>query len=213
MGRSRILAAAGVAALPLAVACTSLVGLDDFEKAQCPGAVCTEAGTGEADTVDGGPDVRIDGQGAAPVQWARWRMPNHPLPDAATVNPNPASYTDDAEIVRDSVTSLTWQKAQVAGQTYAQAKAACDALTLGGSSSWRLPSRIELVTLLDLGKQPRIDPRFTGTTPTPYWSSSEVRPFVAAGNPQYWAVDFGDGNVKKTPATSVASVRCVKGGP
>jgi hypothetical protein len=141
-------------------------------------------------------------------------MPND---DAGPGTPNPISYNVGAETVLDNVTNLTWQKDQPAAQTnrtYADAKAACDNLMLASDSSWRLPSRIELVTLLDLEKQPRIAPAFSNTTPTAYWSSSEVRrPAGVTGSLQYWVVDFGDGNVEKLSPASTASVRCVKGAP
>lgn len=214
MARSsrRLLAAFGVALVPAALACTSIVGLDDFQKTQCPGAICSEGGPfDDASVPDATSDARVDAQGADPVRWARWKMPNYPT-DAA-VNPNPATYTPNGDLVVAGITDLTWQRDQSAPKTYADAKKYCEDLVVGGESNFRLPSRIELVTLLDLEKTPRIDTAaFTGTTGGPYWTSSEVRPFDAT-SPSYWVVDFADGHVKKSAATNLASVRCVKGTP
>lgn len=212
MRRSRILAVVAIVAVPVVVACQGIVGLDDFERTQCPGAVCSDGGDlSETGTTDVRSDVVfVDGGGAAPVRWAHWKMPNY---DAGPGTPNRVSYgLVGVDAVRDDVTNLTWQRAQTTGVTYAQARTTCANLVVGPDSDWRLPSRIELVTLLDLSRSPRIDGLFADTQATPYWTSSEVRPFNVSA-PQYWVVGFDDGNVKKLGATQSASVRCVKGTP
>ena len=59
-------------------------------------------------------------------------------------------YTVAADTVKDNKTGLTWQRT-VPAQTYAQPNAAtyCQRLNLGGfSSGWRLPSKLELETIL-----------------------------------------------------------------
>jgi hypothetical protein len=103
--------------------------------------------------------------------------------------------------------------AEAGAQTFEGAVKLCASIKDGGP--WRLPSRIELVTLLDLGQSGvRIDPLFSGTHQGVYWTSSEVRPFVGP-NREYWAVDFSGGGVlaKRAETGGSAAVRCVKGAP
>ncbi|MFM2417338.1 MAG: hypothetical protein RL385_2061 [Pseudomonadota bacterium] len=63
-----------------------------------------------------------------------------------------AGLADEAhETVLDRVTGLEWQRylpLRNAG-TWAQAEAYCSGLSLGGHDDWRMPTRVELDTLLD----------------------------------------------------------------
>jgi len=78
-------------------------------------------------------------------------------------NINPMSYTDNGNgTVTDNVTGFMWQK-QDDGNVYNWYQATgtydatynpttqdvCSSLNLGGHSDWRLPSRKELITLVD----------------------------------------------------------------
>jgi len=84
--------------------------------------------------------------------WAEWPMPSDQV-DVTAGAPNLESYTDNGDgTVTDNVTGLMWQQV-VSTTTYnwAQALAYCPKLTLAGHSDWRLPSRIELVSIVDLG--------------------------------------------------------------
>ena len=94
--------------------------------------------------------------------WALWPMPNV-LPDL----PNPASYdTSVAGIVLDKVTGLIWQRSVSApSYTWTEAKSYCEGLTLAGYSDWRLPTRIELVSLVTGEWNPSRDPQAVANTP------------------------------------------------
>jgi hypothetical protein len=132
-------------------------------------------------------------------------MPN---PASATL-PNPASYTVEGDTVKDNVTGLVWQRT-VPTQTYdwAGAKAYCASLSLGGLTEWRLPSRIELVSLVDFTKfDPSIDTTAFPSTPSSvFWSSSPVAVYGGA-----WYVDFHDGGTYSGGASShYHAVRCVR---
>jgi len=64
------------------------------------------------------------------------------------------SYTRDGAsgIVTDNATGLMWHDNNAsAPMPWANAKALCDALVLGGYDDWRLPSVKELRTLIDRG--------------------------------------------------------------
>lgn len=207
--------------LPAALlACQGLIGLDEFQKGECPGAHCGDGGTG-GDVINPPPpppppplgEAGPPGDGAAPVSWAHWKMPNY----GEGGLPNPPSYTvsggDGGSEVTDTVTGLVWQSALLpAGQMpYASAQSACKA-------PWRLPKRIELVTLVDYSAGvPTINQAvFPGVLNVRVWTSSEVRGLGNAFNSadpmaQYWYVDFNNGQVASQPQKNAASVLCVKG--
>jgi hypothetical protein len=156
---------------------------------------------------------------------------NIPSPPGAGL-PNPASYTVNSDgTVTDDVTTLIWQRAvppvsyrdqanasfPVAQNVYTQLEAAQRCASMG--PGWRLPTRLELMTLVDyrvIDSGPTIDAAAFPDTPVdfPYWTSS---PYV--GFPSAWAVDFSRGttigriNVDDAARDLVAEkqlVRCVR---
>lgn len=145
----------------------------------------------------------------ADPNWDQWPLPNSEA-DVAAGAPNLESYTDNGDgTVTDNVTGLMWQQA-VPATTYdwADAVAYCPTLTLAGHSDWRLPSMIELVSIVDYGQyKPSIDPTYFPSTPSePFWSSS---PF--AGSSGYaWNVDFYRGDSHCNVVGGFSRVRCVR---
>jgi hypothetical protein len=118
-------------------------------------------------------------------------MPNAQV-DVTAGAPNLESYTNNGDgTVTDNVTALVWQQT-APSSTYTQAAAQyCAALALAGYTDWRLPSFVELVSLLDLGtSSPSINTTyFPGTPSTFFWSSTPY-----AGTPgNYWDVHFDGG--------------------
>jgi hypothetical protein len=208
----RLLVFAGLALLPVAAACNALVGLDDYDKVACTGGRCdggvTTDGPSEADRPD---IVLVEAGGAGPVSWARFKMPNYPYdagPDAKV--DNPMTYDASPGGYVDAVTKLVWQEPIPTGQqgrkTFADARRAC-------TDGWRLPTRIELITLLDMSTPgARTASVFASTEKVEYWTSSEVRPYAQQGG-QRWTVNFRPGSVEVlTPfgESEQAAVRCVK---
>ena len=132
-------------------------------------------------------------------------MPNADV-DVAAGAPNAASYTDNGDMtVTDDVTGLMWQKAAAPG-TYAQAMAVayCPTLTVGGHRDWRLPTIIELVSLVDVGSSDAsINEVFPSTSPNIFWSSSPV-PLTTYG----WIVS--NGSTISNGSALKYSVRCVR---
>jgi len=64
----------------------------------------------------------------------------------------PTNYTVDGAKVTDNVTGLVWEQATNQSQvTWAEADAYCRTLKTGGLATWRLPTRIELISLLSTG--------------------------------------------------------------
>lgn len=215
--RKRVAVAVVIAlAVPALVACNGIIGLSDFEKGECAGRRCGDAGIPPVN--EGGPDVISDAppevRGAAPVSWAQWPMPNSD--GGGDFLPNPMKYiVVDADRVEDVVTGLVWRRATLSAQlSLDDAKSACAALD--NAAGWRLPKRIELVTLLDFARPSfLVDPVFTGVKNVRVWSSSESRTLVDKAvvvTDAFWTVDFGTGVVDVLSASggAVASVLCVK---
>jgi hypothetical protein len=183
-----------------------------------------DAETGTVTDSQPGMDVTNEAQppeGGYPVPfaheiWVHWHMPNPDaaiapdFPDAGTL-PNQASYTatdggadGGLATVLDDVTLLTWSRDSFGAMSLDQAWGWC--VSLG--ASWRVPTRIELVSLVDF-TQPSgsatIDPAaFPNTMTASYWTSS---PVPSGG---VWSVSFQTGLAAYPSAA--ANVRCVKGG-
>jgi hypothetical protein len=143
--------------------------------------------------------------------WAEWPMPNGPA-DVGTGAPNPASYTDNLDgTVTDNVTKLMWQKEQAPGySTHTDALAYCSMLSLGAHRDWRLPSAIELVSILDYGQSnPATNVTFFPTLPDQFFWSSTLSARVAS---DAWGVYFGlfPGTTTTVDMDSTYSVRCVR---
>ncbi len=227
--RRRLLFALGACATTsLLAACAGIIGLDEFHKGECPGAVC-EGGTDRfvppppppppGDGGDGGGDA---GPGTPPVSWAQWPMPNY---DAGADVENVPTYTvsGDGLTATDSVTGLTWLLPATGASpnvTLAQADAFCKSQT-AEKGGWRLPTRIELVSLLEYGSTTGTlvaQPFAASTGSERHWTSSPERldkfgNVAPAGMRRYWTVDFSSGDVGLFGETQSIAVKCVKGGP
>jgi hypothetical protein len=136
-------------------------------------------------------------------------MPNNTTADPGS--PNAQSYTDNADgTVTDNVTGLVWQQIPTL-QTYTQPNAAtyCRNLVLGGHKDWRLPTLVELVSLLDTGSyNPAINTTyFPNTLPEGVWTATRYAGNVAARG---WYVDFQAGDTFFTNITNNGGVRCVR---
>jgi hypothetical protein len=152
---------------------------------------------------------------------------------------NPMSYTDNSNgTITDNNTSLMWQKCTAgytdvnactggAAGTYNWYQAngtinefrnpsgsfidVCGNLDLGGHTDWRLPTKKELITLVNYNIQnpgPTINPSaFPNTKSNRYWTSN-----VVVGEPgNWWIVYFTDGSVRGNIPEDIYYVRCVRG--
>jgi Protein of unknown function (DUF1566) len=153
--------------------------------------------------------VAVSADGGEPVDnWAEWPMPNSQT-DVSAGAPNLESYTDEGDgTVTDNVTGLVWQK-EVPSSTYGQAAAIlyCSDLKLANQGDWRLPSVIELVSLVDPGRfGPSIDETyFPGTPANSFWSSS-ASPLMPGDG---FDIPFDAGNLSSDDVSSRFSARCV----
>ncbi len=205
---------------------TSDGGSDGADAGDAP-----DEGSGDVNVAEAEPDV------APPTVteiWVQWVMPN---PDAAialgsTVQlPNPMSYApDDAgRTVFDQQTHLTWEASGSQASTYEAAEEHC--LSLAASPiPWRVPTRVELVSLIDWTHVPTFNvdafaldsDADTGQAMGTYWTSSLAVPPPPGGvlpvdasltTWWHWTVSFATGAVvQQQQGDSVRWVRCVSGG-
>ena len=153
-----------------------------------------------SDPASGGADMCS--RTCSSTAWALWPMPN---PASLPGLPHPANYdTSTPGVVTDKVTGLMWQRSVDPGTyTWADAKTYCANLALAGFSDWRLPTRIELVSLLDftVASGPMIDvSAFPDTPNTNFWTSSRVTGIAT----QAWM------GTDILSVTYALSVRCVR---
>lgn len=133
------------------------------------------------------------------------------------------SYTDNGNgTVTDNNTGLMWQK-QDDGAAYNWYQASgtydttynpssqdvCGSLNLGDYSDWRLPTKKELITIVDYAIGPKINATyFLNTKSSDYWSST-----THANDPRFaWSVSFWYGGVSSYYKYYSYYVRCVRGG-
>jgi hypothetical protein len=136
------------------------------------------------------------------------------LPDSATkeeVANQRFVTSDDGTTVTDNKTGLTWSQDKVGGKgNYESAEKAVAECRVGGHEDWRIPSRVELESILDLERHsPAIDPAFTCDTNYWYWTST---PYAASSSDYVWFVYFGGGSVDSgLRRNGSAFVRAVRG--
>jgi hypothetical protein len=156
---------------------------------------------------DMGPGRCAPSPPAGDATWARYPLPGtlgHPRTYQVTGPP----FLDT---VIDCVTGLEWQRT-LESTTYTRGDAIiyCNGLSLNGHDDWRLPSTIELMTLVDYSvasSGASIDrTAFPGAPAEFYWSSSSV-----AGAPSNgWTIEFNYGRAYSDAATVPARARCVR---
>jgi hypothetical protein len=139
---------------------------------------------------------------------------------------NELNYTDNGHgTVTDNNTGLIWQKGNAARVNWYMASGTyhaawnptslgvCASLNLGGATDWRLPTKKELMSIVDFALHPLLAPMinttyFADTFADFYWTST-----LCAYNPDFaWHVHFADGDDSEGSKLSELYVRCVRGG-
>jgi hypothetical protein len=124
----------------------------------------------------------------------------------------------DWACTKDNHTNLIWSLQTVSGITWADAtaigagspiKAHNDATRCGYSDGWRVPTRLELLSIVHHGaSSPAIDgDYFPGTLSNRYWSNDAYVPPVGA-----WLVEFSDGYSDSFSKSLNYHVRLVRSG-
>jgi len=177
------------------------------------------AAEGGGSTADAGDETSGDATSPGAAAWALWPMPNG-KDDVSNGAPNTNAYSDNMDgTVSDQVTHLMWQQRVPAtggagddgNVTWPEAMDYCGNLPLAGHDDWRLPTQIELVSLVDysnLGQgHPPIDSAFFPDTPlAAFWSSTRH----AASDSEAWTVYMDVGFTYAYDMSSLGRVRCVR---
>ena len=132
--------------------------------------------------------------------------------DANYYTINQPAYTPHGDTVTDNVTGLMWQREDDnIYRTWDAAMSYCQDSGLGGYNDWRLPSKKELMGLVNYNipyPGPTIDTNAFPVTNSWYWSSTTY-----AVNPgSAWVVYFYGGSVGFDGKGYNGYVRCVRGG-
>lgn len=111
--------------------------------------------------------------------------------------------------IKDKNTGLFWQKGEQDKLRWEKAKQFCSKLRLAGKQDWRLPSKQELMTLVERNMfNPSIDRKFFPQAQADnYWSSSLGT--VSVGSAA-WMINFGYGEARYLNKYNESLVRCVR---
>ncbi|MBH1989263.1 MAG: DUF1566 domain-containing protein, partial [Myxococcaceae bacterium] len=134
---------------------------------------------------------------SAPVvwnpQWANWQVTTGVYRDNA--NQTGRYFESVPWVITDRMTGLQWQKVGSApASNWTAAQAYCANLFESGFGDWRLPTHVELQTLVDYTMDcsgPSVDRDFFPSTQTSsyYWSSDAVQGYPGSA----WWVSYGSG--------------------
>lgn len=177
-------------------------GVEDGEETDidCGGAVCPRCSWGRGCST---PSDCVTGQcdtgacvACGDTGWVHWPMGEAP------------DHRSMKEAIRDRVTGLTWQRIpEQRSFSWDEAKAYCELLELAGYTDWRLPRRMEMVSIVDYGRRsPALKGELFGSVSGVFWSSS----VFAGDNAQAWYVYFEDGSVGTDDVLRKWQVRCVR---
>ena len=153
--------------------------------------------------------------GAAGNYTMRWDT-NKPSAERFTV------MTDfGGAAVRDNNTGLVWEQSPstiTPGPSWTAARTQCVEKSVGGTRGWRLPSVVELASLIDpslinpsSGVPPIVSGVFTGVQSATYWSSTTNADVSPSATSTKLLLNFDDGTVSPTPKISTANFWCVRG--
>lgn len=126
---------------------------------------------------------------------------------------NVPAYEVIGGTVRDPITGFVWERSPpITGLTQAAALTYCDGLMLDTFTDWRLPSALELLSIVDFGRvgTPFTPSAFTGIPPNSYiWTSTDwaADPSKALSVNTNYAISRE--NVKVNASDRL--VRCVRG--
>jgi hypothetical protein len=141
--------------------------------------------------------------GCVDPNWAEWPMPNMAVDSGGA--PNIASYTDNGDgSISDNITGLMWQKDPTT-DGWADGINYCATLNLAGHADWRMPSFIELLSLVDYNSSPTLNQTYFPKVNDYVWSST-----LTGGSTDRIGLDPSEGQVFESNLTFPAQVLCVR---
>jgi uncharacterized protein DUF1566 len=182
-------------------------------------AVVSSVGTGGIDDPvsfavgSGGDDPGADGGALAACgdnSWAHW-------PPGVAHEYQVSTGSKLERYVVDTLTHLGWQgEASKVAVSWSEAVDHCKLLKWADRTGWRLPTRVELLSIVDYSTlfAPSIDTSlFLAAEPDQYWTSSPSMYVPEPGGSAFWRVNFADGgSFPGMIGSDVGKVRCVRGG-
>ena len=126
-----------------------------------------------------------------------------------TIN-TPDNENPDQKIITDNNTWLEWTK-NIADRTFTfnQAVSYCSDLEYGGKSDWRLPTLLELSTIVNIASAPYIDNAYFGEVTGIFWTSN-ISPSNSLNGV---SLNFDNGSAGNFGLGNSLYVRCVRGNP
>jgi cysteine-rich repeat protein len=163
-------------------------GFEQLDQEQCDAASLSTQGTCTRTCED--------------AHWQRW----------PTTSPSPpqSTYFFTADYIEDSKTGLQWQKTMSkTDMTWQEAQDYCWGLSLSNKTDWRMPTMIELLSIVDYGKAsgPSVNTAtFTDAVVDETWWTSTSPPGTEYGT--YLQLAWAQfGHFQKTVKTKVRCVR------
>jgi hypothetical protein len=124
---------------------------------------------------------------------------------------NRPQYTSAGGTVTDAITGLTWEQGNAPADTWDAQVARCSSLSTYGYTDWRLPTRLEIITIIDAGRtQPTFDTSVFSSTPMPsyyYWLGQELDGVPTAA----WLADWTSSRLTWNGKNAKDSAKCVRG--
>lgn len=157
-------------------------------------------------------DPSMPADGGEALEWNRWESP--------PVRPVDAAYDLTADTVTDTVTGLMWQRlVSMSPKTTDEAREFCAESRLAGFSDWRVPTLVELESIVDYGSSsagglpsrttPTINTLAFPSTPTElFWSSTPK--LASEVETHSWAVTFDTAFTIGMGNTEGLRVRCAR---
>lgn len=127
------------------------------------------------------------------------------------------AYVDNRDgTVTDSITGLIWQQTDGGEMTWERAKVYAEQLQLGGHQDWRLPTSLELFSLMDHSRNgPAMNVTYFPRSEARYWWTDSPR---ADDESKVWVVNTGGGIGAHAKRETISAggdrpihVRCVRG--
>lgn len=114
--------------------------------------------------------------------------------------------------VLDSNTGLVWEQAPSTMTTWTDARIQCIEKTVGSTRGWRLPSVVELASVIDASPgAPLVPGVFTGVQSATYWSATSNADVNPSATSTKLLLNFSDGKVSPLAKGNTANFWCVRG--
>jgi hypothetical protein len=118
-------------------------------------------------------------------------------------------YIATADTVVDATSGLMWERSNAEVAPWDTQVARCAGLAAGGFTDWRMPTRLEMLTVIDAGRTaPALDTSvFLDAQPGFYWLGQELDGVPSSA----WFFGGSDANLSWNGKDAFCSAKCVRG--